>query len=102
MHAAHDLHDRGAQGVFHLAGDDSLSKYDFGVALAQEFGLDPRLIRRSSIHEMPHLQKRPLDMSLSNLKASRFLGYQLGDTLSHLARLRQQEVKGVAAELRAL
>jgi hypothetical protein len=32
-------------GIYHVYAPESLSKYDFGVRLAQEFGLDASLIR---------------------------------------------------------
>lgn len=35
---------KGLHGLFHAASSDSLSKYDFGLALAERFGLDGGLI----------------------------------------------------------
>jgi dTDP-4-dehydrorhamnose reductase len=102
VRASHDLFIRRAQGIFHLVGDQSLSKYDFGLALAAEFGLDQSLIQPGSIAEVPHLTKRPRDMRLSNKKVRDFLGYELGSISSHLKALRSQLVKGTAAELAAI
>ena len=64
----HDLIDRDVSGVFHVVGDDRLSKYDFGVRLAQVFDLDSRLIVASSFKDRKDLTCRPLDLSLDNTK----------------------------------
>jgi dTDP-4-dehydrorhamnose reductase len=99
--AAHDLFSRRAHGIYHLVGDDGLSKYDFGLALAAEFGLNQSLILAGTIEDMPHLTKRPRDMRLSNKKVSNFLGYELAGTSAHLKTLRNQQPQ-TAAELAAL
>ena len=41
---------------------------DFGLKIAKILSLPSNLISSASIHEFDHLTKRPLDMSLSNLK----------------------------------
>ena len=98
----HQLMRRGANGVFNLAGDDRLSKYDFGIKLAKEFGLDSGLIDADQIANRPLLVHRPYDMSLSNRKVTNFLGVAVGGVGEHLLRLRQQEVNGLAQELKKL
>lgn len=101
IRAAQDLITRGANGVYHLVGDEGLSKFDFGMVLAAEFGLDQGLILAGSIENMTGLTKRPKDMRLSNKKASDFLGYKLGGTSAHLRILRSQQPH-IEAELAAL
>jgi dTDP-4-dehydrorhamnose reductase len=98
VRAAQDLYTRGAQGIYHLVGDDGLSKYDFGLALAAEFGFDSSLIRAGTIESMPYLVTRPRDMRLLNKKATDFLGYSLGGTSDHLKALRKQQ-PNIRAEL---
>lgn len=98
----HQLVRRGANGVFNLAGDDRLSKYDFGIRLAKEFGLDSSLIDADQIANRPLLVQRPCDMSLSNLKVTNFLGVAVGGVGEHLLCLKQQEVNGLAQELKKL
>lgn len=99
--AAHELHRRGARGVFHVVGDDRLSKLDFGIELARQFTLDLARINPVSIADLPNLAFRPRDMSLSNKKASALLNRPIGGVSSHLARLRRQEAEGLATEIRS-
>jgi dTDP-4-dehydrorhamnose reductase len=51
-------------GILNIAGDERVSKYDFGLKIAHRFGLDSSLIRSSSIDRFPNLTSRPKDMSL--------------------------------------
>lgn len=101
-HAVHDLVDRGAAGIFHVTGDDRVSKHEFGLKVAAEFGLDAGLIREGTLAGQQNLMRRPGEMSLSNRKASTLLGRKLGGVDTHLAALHEQERRGRARELHAL
>ena len=37
------------RGTYHVVSSESISKYDFGVAIARKFGLDPRIISPKSV-----------------------------------------------------
>jgi dTDP-4-dehydrorhamnose reductase len=100
--AVHDLVAAGAQGILHVSGDERLSKHDFGRRLSQQFGLDPRWIRRGRIVDDRRLVRRPREMGLSNVKARELLGRPLGGMDAQLARLQEQEREGLPAELRSL
>jgi len=100
--AVHDLIDLGATGIFHVVGDERISKYEFGLKLAQEFNLDTRLIKPGCIADQASLVHRPHDMSISNQKTCTVLGRKLGGVGVHLARLHQQEQNGLAQELQKL
>jgi dTDP-4-dehydrorhamnose reductase len=86
-------------GVVHVSGDERLSKYDFGLRVAQRFSFDASLIRPGLLAGRLALVRRPLDMSLSNAHACRLLGRRLGGVDEHLARLYQQEQLGLAQEV---
>ena len=92
----------GAGGVFNIVGDDRVTKYQFGLALAKEFELDDSLVKPISILSMADLVLRPMDMSLSNKKASNLLGNKIGGIGSHLQRLKLQEQKGLLIGVRKL
>lgn len=98
----HDLIDLKVSGVFNVVGDQRLSKYEFGIKIAEEFDLDPRGLLPGHFAHQPNLVKRPQDMSLSNQKVRNLLGRQLGGAQEHLARLHQQEINGFAQESRTL
>jgi len=91
-----------AYGIFNVVGDQRLTKYQFGLLVAKIFELDEHLLIRESICNFPKLVNRPLDMSLSNKKISKFLGYDLGMVSKHLQTLKKQELQGLALELRKL
>lgn len=100
--AVHDLIDLKASGIFHVVGDERISKYEFGRKLAQEFKLDASLIKPGYIIDQASLVQRPHDMSLSNQKTRKLLGRKLGGVDEHIARLHQQEQYGLAQELQKL
>ena len=100
--AEHDLIDHQASGIFNVAGDERISKYEFGLQLAQEFELDAHLIMPGSITAQVALTRRPYDMSLSNQRTRKLLGRKLGGVDAQIARLHQQEHVGLARELHGL
>ena len=100
--AVHELVQKKAQGIFNVVGDDSISKYDFGLKIAKEFNLDNSLIEDGKIIDKPSLVNRPHDMSLSNQKVSNFLGRKMGGLDAHISKLKVQEVNGLVKELQSL
>lgn len=102
VESVHDLLAKGAKGVHNVAGDDRVSKYEFGLCLANEFGLNESLIKPVSIVQRGDLIRRPLDMSLSNSKVRSILGRRLGSVQDYLARMKSQERAGIAREIKSL
>ena len=100
--AVQDLVTCRSSGILHVVGDERISKYDFGLAVAIQFGLDLGLIEASRITDQPDLVQRPNDMSLSNSKACGLLGRSLGSISTQLHALQEQEKHGVARELQSL
>jgi dTDP-4-dehydrorhamnose reductase len=102
VEAVHELSDLGACGVFNVVGDDRLSKYEFGLKVAEEFDLDLDTIAPGSVTECVSLVRRPVDMSLSNKKTRELLDRPLGGVRQHLARMYEQGESGLAAEIQRL
>jgi dTDP-4-dehydrorhamnose reductase len=100
--AAHDLIDTKATGIVNIVGDERISKYEFGIRVAEEFGLDAGLIKPGLLVDQVALVQRPYDMSLSNQKVSKLLGRKLGGVSEHLSGLHKQEQNGFAQEMRSL
>jgi dTDP-4-dehydrorhamnose reductase len=96
---AHALLDAGASGVFHVVGDERLSKYEFALKLATRFNLSAELISRQQLHDVQLLAPRPHDMSLDNSKARALLGHSLGSVDDFLLSLQDQERAGRKFEL---
>jgi dTDP-4-dehydrorhamnose reductase len=63
-------------GLYHIAGRDILSRYEFSVRLAGVFGLDPGLITPVKTTELKQPAPRPLQSGLVTLKAETEIGYR--------------------------
>jgi dTDP-4-dehydrorhamnose reductase len=102
INTVHDLLKKKAVGIFNVVSDDRISKYDFGVLLAEQFALDKSYIKRCSLQSNTNLVRRPTDMSLSNQKTRELLGRKLGTVKNDIFRLHQQEVEGKITEIQLL
>lgn len=89
--ASHELIGAGTSGMFHMVGDERLSKYEFGLRIARIFGLDSGLIRPTLLAERRDLVPRPLDLSLDNRKMRAAIGHGIGDVDGQLVRLSAME-----------
>jgi dTDP-4-dehydrorhamnose reductase len=69
-----EMVDRDAGGIYHIAGRDRISKYDFAMRLCRKLNLPADLVRRAKIDEARLKARRPHDLSLSTDKISAFLG----------------------------
>lgn len=99
--SAHRLLDIGASGIYNIVGDERLSKYDFGIALANAFALPERQVRRGKIAASQLSVRRPADMSLDNAKARALLGSSLGTVADYFPMLKEQDRQGRREELLA-
>lgn len=82
-----EIAEREPRGIFHLAGDTRISRYDFALRIADKFDLDRDLIKTSRMEEMRWIAPRPKDSSLDTSKASRYLNekpYDLDKALENL------------------
>jgi dTDP-4-dehydrorhamnose reductase len=95
----HALLDAGASGIFHVVGDERLSKYEFALKLATRFNLSTELVSRQQLRHVQLLAPRPHDMSLDNSKARALLGHRLGSVDDFLLSLQDQERAGRQFEL---
>lgn len=81
----------GGAGVFHVAGGERLSKYDFATTVADVYGYPQANIAAASIDSAGLRAPRPKDMSLSTDKAAAFLGYVMPDVRTSLNAARKHE-----------
>ena len=68
------LGEEGAVGTLHVASSDALSKYDYGILVAERFGLDADLIARRGPDADAHAASRSRDLSLDTSRAAAILG----------------------------
>ena len=88
-----------ANGIFNVSSVDSLTKYQFGCALAEVFGFDPALIKRQTYNTQDLRAPRPSNMSLNSQKLSEFLSCPLPDVRSELLLLKKEMFRGHQARL---
>ena len=61
-------------GLYHVVSAERISKYDFGVAIAREFGFDESLIKPVSVQQSGLTAARSLNLNLNTDKLSHDLG----------------------------
>lgn len=102
INIVHKLVDCKAYGIYNVVSNDRISKYDFGILLAEEFNLDKSLIKRSSIKSVSNLVNRPTDMSLFNDKVTKLLNLNIGNVKDHIKLLHLQEMNKDIKEIQLL
>lgn len=75
---------KGVHGIFNAGSSDSLSKYEFGVMIARQFGFDEQLVRPASTEAGA---PRSADLRLNVSRLSQALGRRLPSVADGVARL---------------
>ncbi len=70
-----DLIEKKKSGIYNLSSNKFISKYSFGLLIADQFKLDKNNLKKGSVDNFK-LVKRPKNMSLSNYKIINELNYQ--------------------------
>lgn len=68
-----ELINRDAVGLFHIGGQDFISRYDFAVAIARNFGLKSKLVSAKESGDLNRLAPRPRTAGLDCSATERFL-----------------------------
>ena len=82
-------------GIYNFVGNESLSKFEFGVALANAFSYPVELITAVSISSKENLVDRPKNMSMSNQKLTQALGIKILSLEEQIKSMMNEEPKGV-------
>lgn len=98
----HELITADAKGVVNVVGGQRMSKYEFGMRLAERFGLDGQLIVKGVLADKPELVQRPREMSLSNQRAQTLIGHEIASIDEQISRLIAQEKLGLTQEMQNL
>ena len=70
------------KGIYNVVSNERISKYDFGILIAESLNFPKSLILQGSISKRKDLVKRPKDMSLSNDKLKTKLNIKI-NTISN-------------------
>ena len=89
-------------GLYHTVNHNSLSKFDFGQAIAREFDLDGSLIQPSSWRDSGLVAARSHNLTLNTDKLAGALGMELPDLSSGLKHFHQLYREDYPQHLRRL
>lgn len=92
---------RPTPGLFHVAGRQRCSRYEFACAAARTFGHDPaRLVRPGRLADARLKAPRPRDASLDVSRFERALGVTLPNLQTGLSRMRALGEQGIVPQLK--
>lgn len=89
-HAIVSALELGRTGIYHIAGREIVSRYEFALALARVFGFDPALITPIKTSLLHQAAPRPLNSGLITLKAEVELGFRPSTVEEGLMVLKRQ------------
>lgn len=95
-----DMMDYDLEGVFHVAGGNSCTKYEFACAAARQFGLDTKLVTPSSMADYGGVAPRPRDTSLKTGKIQAAIGRPMPSVSAGLARFKLLRDVGFPSKLK--
>lgn len=90
----------GLSGVYHVVGREALSKYEFGVRLARQFGFDERLVIPQSVEQSGLKARRSHNLRLSTHKLSTDLGIEIPALSTGIAQFYAQYQQGYPQKIR--
>jgi len=102
VRVVHILLEQKYSGIFHVCGNERISKFEFGCLIARTFKLNIKNIEGDSILKRTELVRRPADMSLCNNKVTKELSIPIQNYNNQLADLIKQEQNGIASELQSI
>lgn len=90
---------KNAGGIYHVAGRDVISRYDFAMAIANAFALDADLITAITTDQLRQAAPRPMKSGLKVDKVIRELGVPLSTTAEGLLKFKRTMAAAKAASL---
>jgi len=94
--------DAGLSGLYHAVGSECISKYEFGLRLAQSFGCDAGLVVPTSVEESGLLAVRSPDLTLNVQKLAQDLGEPVPGLSTGLAKFYTQYQQGYPQSLSSM
>jgi dTDP-4-dehydrorhamnose reductase len=77
------------EGIYHIAGDERINRFEFAKNITRIFELDETLINPIKSDELIRKAQRPMDSSLSVEKAKKDLDIKLLNTTDGLKEMRK-------------
>ena len=93
--------EQGLSGLYHTVGSEALTKYDFGMKIARQFGFDEGLIQPVSVEESGLIAKRSRNLRLSVHKLSTDLGVDIPGVSTGIRKFYTQFIQGYPQKMRS-
>ncbi len=93
--------EKSLSGLYHVVGSRAITKYEFGQAIAKQFGFDAGLIKPISVSDAGLTAKRSTNLRLSIHKLSTALGHEIPDFSTGLAKFYTQYKQGYPQKMRS-
>ena len=93
--------EKNLSGLYHAVGSEALTKYDFGVRLARQFGYDERLVLPISVEESGLKARRSHNLRLSVLKLSTNLSQVIPGLSTGMQKFYTQYTQGYPQKMRS-
>ena len=84
-----NIYSKDKEGIYHIAGDERINRFEFAKNIAQVFELDESLINPIKSSDLIRKAKRPMDSSLSVEKAKNDLDIKLLNTKEGLIEMKK-------------
>jgi dTDP-4-dehydrorhamnose reductase len=78
------------RGVVHVVASGALSKFDFGLAVAREFGLDARCMSPGTLDDAAHLSTRGKNLALATGLIEQALGRPMESSVEGLRQAQHE------------
>jgi len=93
--------EKSLSGLYHVVGSEAITKYDFGVIIARQFGFDEGLIRPISVEESGLKARRSRNLRLSVHKLSTDLGIAIPGVSTGIEKFYTQYEQGYPQKMRS-
>ncbi|MCX6055489.1 MAG: SDR family oxidoreductase [Chloroflexi bacterium] len=97
-----EISEKDLKGLYHCVGPVSMSKYDFGIAIAKKFQLDPALVIPTSVLDGGLTAQRSPNLTLLTEKLTHALGHPLPSFEEGLKKFYDQYRHGFPEMIRSL
>lgn len=87
-------------GIYHVVSSDHMTKYEFGCAIADQFGLDHSIIQPISVTKSDLQAERSLNLILATKKLSTELNLPIPTALDGIKRFYEDYQSGYAHKVR--
>ena len=88
-------------GLYHLVGSESLTKYEFGVQIARQYGFDEALVIPKSVEDSDLKARRSHNLRLSVHKLSTDLGVVIPGVSAGIPQFYTQALQGYPQKMRS-